>query len=127
MTTIQGQILITNVMAHVHCGVYSRCDIGHQKPHLCKLTASSSVKKVTACPCLPARPVRPGSHDNSYQDNPCQPSVVTHISGTYSVDVADGGGWEVIVDDHVDSLEVNPSTHQISTDQYPDLKEKTLL
>ena len=41
-----------------------------------------------------------------------------HISGTYSVDVADGGGWEVIVDDHVDSHEVNPSTHQISTQIY---------
>ena len=42
--------------------------------------------------------------------------------GTYSVDVVDSRGWEVIVDDHVDSLEVNPSTHQISTYQYPDLK-----
>ena len=50
-----------------------------------------------------------------------------HISGSYSVDVADGRGWEVIVDDHVDSLEVNPSTHQISTDQYPDLKGRYTL
>ena len=50
-----------------------------------------------------------------------------HISGSYSVDVADGRGWEVIVDDHVDSLEVNPSTHQISTDQYPDLKKRNAI
>ena len=40
---------------------------------------------------------------------------------TDSVDVADGGGGEVVVDDQVDAFEVNTSTHQLCTHQHPHL------
>jgi hypothetical protein len=38
---------------------------------------------------------------------------------TYSVDVADGGGGEVVVDDHVDAFEVDASSQQLRANQNP--------
>ena len=40
---------------------------------------------------------------------------------TYSVDVANGRGGEVVVDDQVDALEVHSSAHEVSADQDPNL------
>lgn len=40
---------------------------------------------------------------------------------TYPMDIANGSGWEVVVDHHVDTLEINATPHQISTNQDPDL------
>ena len=57
--------------------LYMSCN-SHCKPHQHKLATSSSLKKVTACPCLSACPVQPGSHDNSYQDNQFKSSVVVY-------------------------------------------------
>ena len=45
---------------------------------------------------------------------------------TYSVDVADGRGGEVVVDDQVDALEVHSSAHEVSADQDPNLQQRSI-
>ena len=37
------------------------------------------------------------------------------------MDVADGAAGEVVVDDEVDSLQVNASPHQLCADEHPDV------
>lgn len=37
------------------------------------------------------------------------------------MDVLDSSGWEVVVDDQVDALEVNTTGQKSSADQHPDL------
>ena len=39
------------------------------------------------------------------------------------MDVADSAVWEVIVDNKVHSLEVYPSSHQLSADENPDVSQ----
>ena len=46
---------------------------------------------------------------------------------TYSVNIANGTVWEIIVNDEINSLEINTSAHQLCTYQDPDLsRPKTL-
>ena len=52
---------------------------------------------------------------------PCSPR------SPHSVDVADQAIREIKVDDTVDSLEVNPSGHKVSANQYPDIASSELL
>ena len=40
---------------------------------------------------------------------------------TYAMDVADGTVWEVVIDDEVDALEVHATSHEVGTDEHPDL------
>ncbi len=53
-------------------------------------------------------------------DGPTGPSCTARPSHT--VDVADGRGREVVVEDQIHSLEVDPPAHQIGADQDPDLE-----
>jgi len=74
---------------------------------------SAVVKKVIAFPRRPALPVRPDQFKNQ------QNSFVHSNVYTYSVNVADGGGGEVVVDDHVDAFEVDASSQQLRAYQTP--------
>ena len=72
---------------------------------------SSSVKKVTAEPALPALPVRPVFEKQYIIAKHAAHDLVLHHLCTYSVDVADSCRRKVIVDDHVYPLEVDAPAH----------------
>ena len=122
----------------LHCssGIWIVCKDRFQliREHYNFKSTNIRVKKVTTCLCLPAHPVQPGSHDNNcYQDNQYQPSVFVYRQlPTQQWYLFCGCSWWQRVGSHSwwpcwDSLEVNPSTHQISTYQYPDLKERNTI
>ena len=78
---------------------------------------SSSVKKVSALPSLPALPVLPGRKIPMTDDNNDKRELPT-----YSVNITNSCGWEVIIENQIHPFKVNTPAHYICTDQDPNLR-----
>lgn len=80
------------------------------------------MKKVIALPGCPARPVRPKEKkENRNKARFVNKKETNAQTQTNSVNVANGRRRKVIVDNQVNSLKIDTSTHQLSTNENPNL------